>query len=171
MSAVRVIETDETADEAEVHMERMDADEVFRGIESREVIGVEELAAAILVPRYDSWVDSHFWGEYVRLVRERFGLTRERHSEVEWLDRAIEAVRVDIVPLCGGLEVPRVVGQAFHSLPDVGQVRTSVRSLQWRFFVELILAIAPGLRERTTTLSELRALGLTGPVAIDYDNF
>lgn len=171
VSEVRLTEMDETADETEVQMNRFDADKFFAGLEYREDIGVEELAAAIVLPVHDSWADWTFWHDYVRLTRQEFGLSIEENPEVEWLDRSIEDLRVYLAPFCEGMEAPRVVGEAFHSLNDYSEVRNAVRSLQWRFFVALILAIDPELEGRTVTLERLRERGLVGPGAVDYDDF
>jgi hypothetical protein len=145
--------------------------EIFKGLENRERIGVEELAAAIVLPRHDSWVDWTFWRNYVELARNQLGLTAIQRGEARWLDRCISELKLELAPMCRGMEVPRVVGEAFRSLDDYSELRDRVRSLQWRFFMALIIAIDPSMRHRTTTLSNLRELGLTGPRAIDYDDF
>jgi hypothetical protein len=142
-----------------------------RGISAVEVIGVSELAAAIVFPHHHPLAAWSYWKTYVRLVLEEFELTIERNQDIRWLDMAMKDLNGGFLPFMGALEVPKVVGMAYQKVGNFSEVRAQISNCQKQFVEALILAIDPGALGRTTTLSRLRERGLTGEPYFDLEDY
>ena len=140
-------------------------------ISAVEVIGVSELAAAIVFPLHHSLAAWSYWKTYVRLVLEEFELTIDRNRDIRWLDMAIEELNGGFLPFMGALEVPKVVGTAFQKVGNLSEIRAQISNCQRQFIEALILAIDPGALGKTTTLSRLRERGLTGEPYFDLEDY
>ena len=152
-------------------MSEVGGESEVRGISDVEVIGVSELAAAIVFPHHHPLAAWSYWKTYARLVLEEFELTIERNRDIRWLDMAMKDLNGKFLPFMGALEVPKVVGMAFQKVGNLSEIRAQISNCQKQFIEALCLAIDPGALGKTTTLTRLRERGLTGEPYFDIEDY
>ena len=131
-------------------------------------LGIDDVIAAILIPRYEGPKVWDYWQQRLELLLGELGgkaedahAEYERHLFLSCLERLPHAV----LPWEGASEVPRGFAGALRRFDHGGRVRVKaikqqMRRAQEEFLSGYLREVYPGIEERWTTEERLVALGL-----------
>ncbi len=122
-------------------------------------LGLDALVEALVKLRLDDNCDHAYWRQRFELLLDALDVNTDAARQLRLIER--DAGR-SVVPLRGAEEVPEAIAAASHMVDDhrVRRLQQEIRELTSTFIRDVAVAADPGSRGRSTTLAQLKALGL-----------